>query len=338
MEYVGWILLVAILLLILITLIVMIQPALWFRAIISGCYVSMYAIMRMRFKKLDSKMLINAYIKARKSGVKIAIEQIENHAQARGNVNSVIDALIASHNAGIVLSAETAMAIDLAGRDIKDAVKHCITPKVIETAKITAIAKDGIELSVKAKITLRANLKRLIGGALEETIIARVCEGIVTTIGSASNHKELIENPDRISKTVLVNRSISSDTAFDILSIDIADVDVGRNIGAELQIGEAEAIKFISQADSEKRRAEAIAAEQEMRALTQEMRAKVVAAESELPRAIAEAFARGNISVSDYYKMQNMLSDTEMRKAIAGQSTTGSADTISAPRKKTKLN
>ena len=334
-QYIPIIIIAAVVALILVTLIVAAQPGLWFRALISGTYIPMSKLITMRFKRLDTRMLVNCYIKARKSGVLITMTQIETLAQARGRVNSVVDALIAAHNAGIILSAETAIAIDLAGRDIKDAVKYCITPKVIETQKITAIAKDGIELSVKAKITIRTNLKRIIGGALEETIIARVCEGIVTTIGNASNHKELIENPDRISKNVLVNRSIASDTAFDILSIDVADIDVGRNIGAELAIDEAEAIKFISQADAEKRRSEAIATEQEMRALTQEMRARVVAAESELPRAIAEAFARGNISVQEYYQMQNMLSDTEMRKSIAG--TSNSDMVVATTKKKSRL-
>lgn len=335
----NWVQLViiAVIALVVVTFIVLIRPGIWFKAFVSGTWVSMVHLLNMRFKRLDAKMLVNCYIRARKSGVKVTISQIENHVQARGNINTVIDALIASHNAGIELATETAMAIDLAGRDIKDAVKHCITPKVIETEKITAIAKDGIEIAVKAKITVRTNLKRLIGGALEETIIARVCEGIVTTIGNASNHKELIEHPDRISKTVLVNRSISSDTAFDILSIDISNVDVGRNIGAELEIDAAEALKFISQADSEKRRTEALAAEQEMRALTQEMRARVIAAEAELPRAIAEAFSRGNISVTDYYRLQNMLSDTQMRNAIAGTGSLNAQDMLPAPRKKTRL-
>jgi uncharacterized protein YqfA (UPF0365 family) len=279
---------------------------------------------------------VNCYIKARKSGVNITISQLEVHSQARGNVNTVVDALIAAHNANVSLPIETALAVDLAGRDIKDAVKHNITPKVIETDKITAIAKDGIELSVRAKITVRTNLTRIIGGVLEETIIARVCEGIITAIGNANIHKEIIESPDRISKTGLDARKIAQNSAFDILSIDVSDVEVGRNIGAELNIDEAEATKFVAQAEAEKRRSEALASEQEMRALTQEMRARVVAAEAELPRAIAEAFSRGNISVTDYYKMQNLVSDTEMRQAIASTSGT-SRDALPAPKKKTKL-
>jgi len=329
------IIVIAIAAVVVITLFVLIQPELWFRAMISGCYVGMLALLRMRFRRLDSQMLVNCYIKARKSGVKIAIHQMERHAMARGNVNTVTEALIAAYNAKLDLSVENAIAIDLAGRDVKDAVRCCITPKVIETDRITAIARDGIELSVKAKITVRTNLKRIISTAREETIIARVCEGIITSIGGSNNHKELLENPDKISKSVLVNRSISNDTAFDIISVDVADVVIGRNIGAELEIDAAEATKFIAQADAEKRRSEALAAEQEMKGLTQEMRARVLAAESELPRAIAEAFAKGNIGVNDWYKMQNLLSDTDMRKAIAGTNTL--ADPTTVQKKKTKL-
>ncbi|MDR0975602.1 MAG: flotillin-like protein FloA [Christensenellaceae bacterium] len=306
----------------------------WFRALISGAHISFLTLIRLKIKKMDSRAIADFYIKARKSGVKITVIQIENHIQAHGNIDVVIDALIAAHNAQIALTPEIAMAIDLAGRNIRDAIKHCITPKVIETMKVTAVAKNGIELTVRAKITLRTNLKRIIGGALEETIIARVCEGIVTTIGNADNHNDLLESPDRISKTVLVNRSISSDTAFDILSIDISEIDVGRNIGAELAIDQAEATKYISQADAEKRRSDALAAEQEMRALTQQMRAKVVEAESMVPYAIADAFQKGNIDVKDYYKLQNVLSDTEMRKAIGGAPT---SDSVTPQKKKTRL-
>lgn len=336
MEYIGLIITIAIVAIVIITLIVLIQPGLWFRAFISGTWVSIPVLLRMRFKRLDSRMLVNCYIKARKSGVKVTMNQLEVHAQARGNVNTVVDALIAACNAGVDLPSKVAFAIDLAGRDIKDAVKHNITPKVIQTDKITAIAKDGIELSVRAKITVRTNLTKLIGGVLEETIIARVCEGIVTAIGNANSHKEIIENPDRISKTGLVGRNIATDASYDILSIDVSDVEVGRNIGAELSIDDAEATKFVAQAEAEKRRSEALASEQEMRALTQEMRARVVAAEAELPRAIADAFARGNISVNDYYRMQNLISDTEMRQSIASSSGT-SRDALPVPRKKTKL-
>lgn len=337
MEYLGIIIVVAIVAVIALTFLMLVQPGLWFRALVSGTWVSMISLLRMRFKKLDSRLLVNCYIKARKSGVKISMDQLEIHAQARGNVNTVVDALIAAYNAGVKLTSEVALAIDLAGRDIKDAVKHTITPKVIQTDKITAIAKDGIELSVRAKITIRTNLTRIIGGVLEETIIARVSEGVVTAIGNANSHKEIIESPDRISKSGLVSRNIANDAAFDILSIDVSDVEVGRNIGAELSIDDAEATKFVAQAEAEKRRSEALASEQEMRALTQEMRARVVAAEAELPRAIADAFARGHISVNEYYKMQNLISDTEMRQSIALQGGGVSRDSLPAPKKKTKL-
>jgi uncharacterized protein YqfA (UPF0365 family) len=301
-----------------ITLFSLINIGLWFRALLSGAYVSFAELMSINVKHLDAKFIVNSYIKARKAGVKITIEQISNHIQAYGDIEKVINALIAAHNANIELPVATAIAIDLAGRDISDAVKHCITPQVIEVNKITAVPKSGIELSVRAKITLRVNLKRIIGGALEETIIARVSEGIVTAIGAAKDHYELLETPDKITRDIMANKSLSADTAFDILSIDINEIEVGRNIGAELEIDKAEAIKYISQADAEKRRSEALAAEQEMRALTQEMRARVVAAESEVPKAVAGALRRGNIGVADYLRLQNIKSDTAMRKAIGG--------------------
>ena len=337
MTTIGWVIIaiVAVLLVIIITILSMIQPELWFRARVSGTRVSVWTLLRIRFKKLDARMIVNNYIKARKSGVDISIQQMERHAQARGNVPVVVQALIAAHNAEIELSVEDAISVDLAGRDIKEAVKYCITPKVIETDKIAAIAKDGIEISVRAKITIRTNLKRIIKNALEETIIARVCEGIITSIGGATSHKEIIEYPDKISKNVLVNRSISDDTAFDIISVDIADVHTGRNVGAELEIDAAEATKFIAQAEAEKRRSVAVAAEQEMRVRTQAMKAQVLEAESMLPLAIAEAFKKGNITVNDYYKMQNVISDTEMRRALAGKNMMQEA--LPAPRKKSKL-
>ena len=332
----NWPLIVVLLviLFVVVTLIVLSQPTLWFRALISGTWVPIHKLMIMRLKRLDSRAIVMAFIKARKSGVQITIDQLEAHVQARGNIQNVVNACIAAHNAGIDLPVETAKAIDLAGRDINEAVKYCITPKVIETERVTALCKNGIELTARAKITLRTNLKRIIGGALEETIIARVCEGIVTCIGGATNHKELLENPSIISKQLLRNRNISSDTAFEIISIDIREIEVGRNVGAELAIDEAEARKFISQADAEQRRVEALAAEQEMRAITQEMRARVVAAEAVLPKAIADAFERGAIGVADYYKLTNLLADTEMRKSLAG---TAQTDMLPAPKKKSKL-
>jgi len=306
----------------------------WFRAMISGTYVGMSKILRMRVKRLDTKAIIMSYIRARKSGVKITIEQIENHVQARGNINNVIDATIAAVNAGVELSIETAMAIDLSGRNIKDAVKERITPKVVETQLVTTVCKNGIQLSARARVTLRANLGRLIGGALEETIIARVAEGIITSIGSAHNHNDLIENPDRISKQLLVNKSITSDSAYDILSIDVSKIEVGRNVGAELKVDEAESNRIVAQSEAEQRRSEALASEQEMRAITQEMRARVVAAEALLPQALADALDRGTIGVQDFYKMNNLIADTEMRKQIAG---TQDIDMLPAPKKKSKL-
>ena len=330
----GLVIGIAIVALIVITLLIMIRPGIWFRSIISGPYFPFFTLIRWRLMRFDVKALVLLYTKARKAGVKITPRQIETFVLAKGNIKNVVEALIAAQSAGIILSTDTAMAVDLAGRDINDAVKHNITPKVIETPKVDALCKNGVELTAKAKITLRTNLKRIIGGALEETIVARVCEGIVTTIGSATNHKALIESPDKISKQLLVNKSISADTAFDIISIDISDIDVGRNIGAELDIDQAEAIKFISQAEAEKRRSEALAAEQEMRALTQEMRARVVAAEAMLPQALADALDRGVLGVQDYYRLNNLIADTEMRKGIAG---TGKTDMLPAPKKKTRL-
>jgi uncharacterized protein YqfA (UPF0365 family) len=336
-EWWEW-LLVLVIVILFITVVSVANLGLWFRALISGAHVSIAELASITLKKLDAKYIVDNYIKAKKAGIKMRIEQIENHIQAHGDIDRVIDALIAAYNANIDLPVETAIAVDLAGRDINDAVKHCITPRVVEVSKITAIAKNGIEISVVAKITLRVNLKRIIGGALEETIIARVSEGLVTAIGNAKNHNDLLEKPDSITKAILQNREIESDTAFDILSVDISEIQTGRNVGAELEIDKAEAIKYISQADSEKRRSEALAAEQEMRALTQEMRARVVAAESEVPRAVAGALRRGNIGVKDYLRLENIQSDTTMRKALGGVPDADMITPSAAPgKKKTKL-
>ena len=318
---------------ILIVFLVILLPSLWFRAMISGTYIPARKLMRIRIKRLDAKTVVLAYIKARKSGVTVTIDQLENHLQARGNIDSVINACIAAVNAGIELPIEVAMAIDLSGRNINEAVKDTITPRVVETQIVTTVCKNGIELSARAKITLKTNLNRLIGGALEETIIARVCEGIVTSIGSAQSHNELLEHPDSISKKLIIN-DIARGTAFDVISIDISKIEVGRNVGAELHIDEAEARKIVAQADAEQRRTDALAAEQEMRALTQEMRARVVAAEAMLPQAIAEALDRGQLSIQDFYKMDNLISDTQMRRKIAGAD---QADMLPAPRKKSRL-
>ena len=255
-------------------------------------------------------------IKATKAGLKLSINKLEAHYLAGGNVDRVVNALIAAQRAGIPLDFEQSCAIDLAGRDVLNAVQMSVNPKVIETPIIAAIAKDGIELRAKAKVTVRANIDRLVGGAGEETIIARVGEGIVTTVGSSISHKDVLENPDSISRTVL-GKGLDSGTAFEILSIDIADVDVGRNVGAQLQIDQAEADKRIAQAKAEERRAMAVAQEQENKAAVQGMRAKVIEAEAEVPQAIAAAFRSGKLGVMDYYNMKNVMADTAMRESIS---------------------
>lgn len=297
---------------------VIVPVSIWFRALVSGAPISMGKLVGMRLRKIKISMIVEAYITGVKAGLKIDINELETHYMAKGDVQKVINALISAHSANIELSTKTAMAIDLAGRDVLNAVKVSVNPKVIETPVIAAIAKDGIELRCKTKITVRANISRLIGGAGEETIIARVGEGIVTTVGSAVCHKDVLENPDDISRTVL-KKGLDSGTAFEILSIDIADIDVGRNIGAQLQMDQAEADKRIAQAKAEERRAMAVASEQEMKAKTQEMKAAVVAAEAEVPKAMAEALRNGRLGVMDYYNMQNIKSDTDMRNAISGK-------------------
>ena len=293
----------------------------WFIAAVSNAHVSMARLVGMKMRRIKYRMLVDVYIRAKKAGLDIDIAELESHVMAGGNISNVVNALISAHSANIDLSLQSAKAIDLAGRDVLNAVKVSVNPKVIETPVISAIAKNGIELRVKARVTVRANISRLIGGAGEETIIARVGEGIVTTVGSSEFHKEVLENPDLISKTVL-KKGLDAGTAYEILSIDIADVDVGRNIGAQLQMDQAEADKRIAQANAEERRAMAIATEQEMKAHTQEMRAKVVEAEAEVPKAMAEAFRNGRLGIMDYYQMQNIQADTAMRTAISGGSET----------------
>lgn len=290
----------------------------YFIAAVSNSYVSMGRLIGMKMRRIKYRQLVDVYIRARKAGLNIDIADLESHVMAGGNISNVVNALISAHSANIDLSLQSAKAIDLAGRDVLNAVKVSVNPKVIETPVISAIAKNGIELRVKARVTVRANIARLIGGAGEETIIARVGEGIVTTVGSSETHKEVLENPDMISKTVL-KKGLDAGTAYEILSIDIADVDVGRNIGAQLQMDQAEADKRIAQANAEERRAMAIATEQEMKAHTQEMRAKVVEAEAEVPKAMAEAFRSGRLGVMDYYQMQNIQADTAMRNAFSAE-------------------
>lgn len=291
----------------------------WFVALVSGAHVSMPRLIGMKMRRIKVKEIVDAYIQAKKAGLSIEIVDLETHYLAGGNVQKVINSLISAHSAKIPLPLDLAKAIDLAGRDVGLAVRQSVTPKVIETDWISAIAKDGIELKVKSKVTVRANISRLVGGAGEETIIARVGEGVVTTVGSAETHTVVLENPDLISKTVL-SKGLDSGTSFEILSIDIADIDVGQNIGAKLLMDKAEAQRVVAQADAEKRRSMAAAHEQEMRAKTQEMKAMVLAAEAEVPKAMANAIKEGRIGVMDYYRMQNLTSDTAMRNAIAGDS------------------
>lgn len=290
---------------------------LWISAAASGVHISIFSMVGMRLRRINPSKVVLPMIKATKAGLQLNMNELEAHLLAGGSVDRVVDALIAAQSADISLEFEQSRAIDLAGRNVLEAVKMSVNPKVIETPVVAAIAKNGIELRAKARVTVRANIDRLVGGAGEETIIARVGEGIVTTIGSSLTHSEVLENPDRISQTVL-NKGLDAGTAFEILSIDIADVDVGRNVGAQLQMDQAEADRRIAQAKAEERRAMAIAQEQEMLATVQEMRAKVVEAEAEVPRAMAEALRSGKLGVMDYYQMQNVISDTRMRDAIAG--------------------
>ena len=303
-----------------IVLLAVLPIKLWFRALVSGVKISMARLIGMKWRGIKVTPLVDAYISAKKAGLDLTIDELESHVLARGDVIKVVNALISAHSANMELTAETARAIDLAGRDVLNAVRVSVNPKVIETPAISAIAKDGIELRVKARVTVRANITRLIGGAGEDTIIARTGEGIVTTVGSSISHKDVLENPDTISKTVL-NKGLDSGTAFEILSIDIADIDVGRNIGAQLQMDQAEADKRIAEARAEERRAMAVALEQEMKAKTQEMKALVIEAESEVPKAMAAALKSGKLGVMDYYNMQNIMADTNMRNAISGNDT-----------------
>ncbi|MGG1697335.1 flotillin-like protein FloA [Bacillus zhangzhouensis] len=297
---------------------------LWISALAAGVRVSIFTLVGMRLRRVIPSRVVNPLIKAHKAGLDATINQLESHYLAGGNVDRVINALIAAQRANIELNFARCAAIDLAGRDVLEAVQMSVNPKVIETPFISGVAMDGIEVKAKARITVRANIDRLVGGAGEETIIARVGEGIVSTIGSSDNHKKVLENPDMISQTVL-GKGLDSGTAFEILSIDIADVDIGKNIGAILQTDQAEADKNIAQAKAEERRAMAVAQEQEMRARVEEMRAKVVEAEAEVPLAMAEALREGNIGVMDYMNIKNIDADTDMRDSF-GKMTKGPSD------------
>jgi uncharacterized protein YqfA (UPF0365 family) len=313
---IGVIIIVAVVIVALSVFLSFVPIGLWITAFFSGVRVGIFTLIGMRFRRVAPSRIVNPLIKATKAGLELNIDKLEAHFLAGGDVNRVIDALIAAQRAEINLHFERAAAIDLAGRDVLQAVQVSVNPKVIETPKIAAVAKNGIEVIAKARVTVRANIERLVGGAGEETIIARVGEGIVTTVGSAETHKDVLENPDLISRTVL-NKGLDAGTAYEILSIDIADIDIGRNIGAQLQTDQAEADKRIAQAKAEERRAMAVAKEQEMKAAVEEMRAKVVEAEAEVPKALAAALRDGNLGVMDYYKMKNVVSDTEMRTSIS---------------------
>lgn len=288
----------------------------WFQCVLNGVRISIVQLIFMRWRKVPPAVIVNAMINSKKAGLDLSADLLEAHYLAGGHVRSVVNALISADKANMSLDFKTATAIDLAGRDVLEAVQMSVNPKVLDTPAVTAVASNGIQLIVKARVTVRANIRQLVGGAGEETVLARVGEGIVTAIGSAKSHAEVLENPDSISKLVL-SKGLDTGTAFEILSIDIADIDVGKNIGAQLQMDQAYADKNIAQARAEERRAMAIAVEQEMKAKAQEMRAKVIEAEAEVPLAMSEAFKMGNLGIMDYYRMQNIKADTEMRESIA---------------------
>ncbi len=295
----------------------------WFMALVSGTYISMGRLIGMRLRKVDTKKIVLTYIMARKAGLTISIVDLETHYMAGGDIDKVVKALIASHSAKIDLDIELAKAIDLAGSDVVEAVETCVTPKIIEVNDIAAIAQDGIEVKVDIKVTVKTNIKELVGGAREDTIIARVGKGIVSCIGEAETYNDLLENPAAISEKIQ-SMGLDDGTAYDIISIDVADIDIGRNLGAKLETEEAEKNKVLAQAQAERIRQIAVAEEQKMKAKTQEMKAAVLAAEAEIPKAIAEAIKNGNFGVLDYYKLQNLQADTAMRNSIAGSENTNS--------------
>ncbi|MBM4235159.1 MAG: UPF0365 family protein [Firmicutes bacterium] len=315
-ELITLLIFIGLIILVLAVILSFVPIGLWISALAAQVPVGIFALIGMRLRRVQPVKIVVPLIKATKAGLDLSANKLEGHFLAGGNVDRVVNALIAAQRAEIPLQFERAAAIDLAGRDVLQAVQMSVNPKVIETPVVAAVAKDGIEVKARAKVTVRANIDRLVGGAGEETIIARVGEGIVTTIGSSDNHKLVLENPDKISNTVL-NKGLDSGTAYEILSIDVADVDVGKNIGAQLQTDQAEADKRIAQAKAEERRAMAVAREQEMIAAVQEMRAKVVEAEAEIPRALSQALREGNLGVMDYYQLKNVMADTDMRRNIS---------------------
>jgi len=294
----------------------LIPLGLWFSAVFARVYVPVWQLIGMRIRKVPPSIILNNLVSATKAGLQLKVDELEAHYLAGGNVKQVVNALISADKANIPLDFKAATAIDLAGRNVFEAVQMSVNPKVINTPPVTAVAKDGIQLICKARVTVRANIRQLVGGAGEETVLARVGEGIVSSIGSAKSHKEVLENPDNISKVVL-NKGLDAGTAFEILSIDIADIDVGKNIGAVLQMDQANADKNIAQAKAEEKRAMAVALEQEMKAKAQEARAKVIEAEVQIPLAMAEAFRSGNLGIMDYYRLKNIDADTQMRDSIA---------------------
>ncbi|HPJ77292.1 MAG: flotillin-like protein FloA [Prolixibacteraceae bacterium] len=315
-ESVGIFGMIAGIIILLIVFLYFVPVGLWFSALVSGVRISLLQLFLMRFRKVPPGVIVRAMIEGTKAGIPLNRNDLEAHFLAGGHVANVVHALVSASKANIQLSFNMATAIDLAGRDVFEAVQMSVNPKVINTPPVTAVAKDGIQLIAKARVTVRANIRQLVGGAGEETVLARVGEGIVSSIGSAHSHKEVLENPDFISRTVL-EKGLDAGTAFEILSIDIADIDIGKNIGAGLQIDQAEADKNIAQAKAEERRAMAVALEQEMRAKAQEARAKVIEAEAQIPLAISEAFRTGNLGVMDYMRYKNIMADTSMRDSIA---------------------
>ena len=313
----GFIALVGVLVLIAIWIIFYFIPVgLWFSALVSGVKINLLQLFLMRWRRVPPSIIVSSMIEGTKAGLRLDANELEAHYLAGGNVTNVVHALVSAQKANINLDFKMATAIDLAGRDVFEAVQMSVNPKVINTPPVAAVAKDGIQLNAKARVTVRANIKQLVGGAGEETVLARVGEGIVSSIGSAVSHKVVLENPDSISRVVL-EKGLDAGTAFEILSIDIADIDVGKNIGAQLQMDQADADKNIAQAKAEERRAMAVALEQENRAKAQDARAKVILAEAEVPLAMAEAFRNGNLGIMDYYKMKNIMADTQMRDAIS---------------------
>ena len=316
MEQISWIIIAVISIIGLWIIFYFIPIGLWFQALVSGVKISLLQLIFMRWRKVPPGIIVRALIEGTKAGIELSRNELEAHYLAGGHVEKVVHALVSANKANIDLGFRMATAIDLAGRDVFEAVQMSVNPKVINTPPVSAVAKDGIQLIAKARVTVRANIKQLVGGAGEETVLARVGEGIVSSIGSSNNHKIVLENPDNISRVVL-EKGLDSGTAFEILSIDIADIDVGKNIGAVLQMDQANADKNIAQAKAEERRAMAVALEQEMKAKAQEARAKVIEAEVQIPLAIADAFKSGNLGIMDYYRMRNIEADTQMRNSIA---------------------